>query len=119
MSTVAIFPEPLSGEPRFRAISGLHQSVGRTPGEALDAVTAQLSEPRAGTLVLVQPMEADSFFTADQRRRLAELMDRWRSARDQAHVFPPEEQAELEALTEAEVRASTDRAVAWLRQLQP
>lgn len=59
-----------------------------------------------------QPAGADEFFTTDQQGRLAELMTRWRQARDAGVALPPTEQAELEALTAAELRAATARASA-------
>ena len=51
----------------------------------------------------------DRFFDARQQQRLAELMERWRAARDAGTEPPAEEQAELEALIEEEVRASGRR----------
>jgi hypothetical protein len=69
------------------------------------------------TLVVVQPMQADALFTAEQQRRLGELVARWRSARDAGAAFPADEQAELEALIEAEMRAAIGRSAALARQL--
>jgi len=66
---------------------------------------------------VVQQLRPDAFFTADQQRRLTELMGRWRHARDSATAFPHEEQVELDALTDAEWRAATERAAALLRSL--
>jgi hypothetical protein len=42
-------------------------------------------------------------------------MARWREARDGRRELPPEEQAELEELTRAEVEATAHRAAARLR----
>ena len=67
-----------------------------------------------GTLVIVQSHRPDQFFTAQQQRRLSELMARWRAARDAGDSLPPAEQAELDALVDAEVRASGQRAAASL-----
>ncbi len=61
----------------------------------------------------------DSFFTADQRQRLIELVERWRAAREAGGLLPAEEQAELEALVTAELEAATRRAAALLNKLQP
>jgi hypothetical protein len=120
MVTVSIVPEVPGGpEPTYRAIAGTRQSTGRTPGAALDALTPQLSEAETGTLVIVQQLRPDRFFTAEQQQRLAELMQRWRTARDQHTTLPPEEQAELEALVEAELRGATERAAAMVRGLTP
>ena len=56
--------------------------------------------------------EPDEFFGVEQGTRLKELFDRWRIARDSGEPFPVEDQAELEALTMAELRASGLRAKA-------
>jgi hypothetical protein len=120
MNTITIFPEnPRAPTPRFRAVAGEKQSVGATAGEALDALTAQLGEPQATTLVFVQPMQADALFTAEQQQRLAELMTRWRAARDAGALFPPAEQAELDTLVAAELRAAMQRSEALAGQLLP
>jgi len=115
---VAILPEPTShGEVEYRAIAGGRQAIAKTAGAALDAVAAQLPADAAGTLVIVQNHRPDPFFTARQQERLAELMARWRAARDAGSSLPPAEQAELDALVEAEVRASGERAATLLADL--
>jgi hypothetical protein len=118
MTTIAILPENSGSRPTsYRAIAGKIQSVGRTVGEALDAINAQLGEGEAGTLVVVQHLRADALFTAQQQQRLQDLMARWRAARDAGSALLPSEQAELNALVEAEVRAAGARAVALVRGL--
>jgi hypothetical protein len=120
MTTVAILPESLGADgPTYRAVAGGIQSVGRTAGEALDALTAQLGEEETGTLVIVQNLRPDRYFSAHQQQRLGELMARWRAARDTQSALSPDEQAELEALVEAELQAATQRARAVLDQLAP
>jgi hypothetical protein len=120
MTTVTIFPENVGpAPPGFRAVAGAVQAVGKTAGEALDALTAQLDEAEVGTLVVVQHRRPDRFFTAAQQQRLQELMGRWRAARDSGAALPPEEQAELNALVEAELRAAADRAAALAQGLAP
>ncbi|MGH7127094.1 MAG: hypothetical protein ACREJB_13340 [Planctomycetaceae bacterium] len=101
----------------YRAVAGDKQSVGRTAGEALDGLATQLPEDEAGALVILLTLRPDRFFSAEQQQRLAELMQRWREARDQGRPLPTEEQAELDALVEAETRASADRAAALLQEL--
>jgi len=119
MTKVAILPEPAeSGQVTYRAIAGRQQSTGKTAGEALDALTASLPEGEAATLVIVQHQRPDQFFTAEQQTRLNELMARWRSVRDRSAGLPPGEQAELDALVEAEVRAAGERTTALLRELE-
>jgi hypothetical protein len=116
MTTIAILPENSTG---FRAVAGKFQSVGRTPGEALDALTAQLDEAERGTFLVVQPLRPDAFFTVQQQQRLRELMDRWRAARDTGNTLPAEEQTELDALVDAETRATAARAAALARVVTP
>ena len=120
MTTISITPEDIeSGDPKYLAVAGSLHSSGKTPGEALDALTAQLDESENGTLVIVQKMRPDRFFTAEQQARLGELMDRWRSARDSQSSLPPDDQAELEDLVQAELDATAKRAESMIRQLIP
>jgi hypothetical protein len=110
MTNVAIMPIPTEqGDPSFRAIAGEKHAQGKTAGEALDALTSQLSEDESSTLVIVQSLRPDRFFTDVQQQRLTALMARWRA---QGNTLPPVEQAELEALIAAELKASAARAAA-------
>lgn len=119
MTTIAILSERSGeNEATYRAVAGDKKSVGRTPGEALDALTLQLGDDEAGTLVIVQNLRPDRFFTAEQQRRLAELMTRWRDARDAKTGLLPQERAELEALIEDELRAARLRAETALCELE-
>jgi len=120
MTTIAIVPEsPGTQGTQYRAIAGNKQSVGRTAGEALDALAPQLDEAEAGTLVVVQQLRPDHYFTAEQQKRLGELMTRWRKARDAGTPLTAPEQAELDALVEAELRAAANRAGALVHRLAP
>jgi len=120
MTTIVLVPENTpTSPPAFRAIAGDVQALGATAGQALDAVTAQLGGPGETTLIVMQPMRPDQWFTAEQRQRLAELMARWRAARDTGAPFAPEEHAELEALVRAELEAAARRSAALARQLSP
>jgi len=67
--------------------------------------------------VIVQNLRPDRFFDADQQQRLAELMARWRAARDAGTSLPTTEQAELDALIEEELRGSAKRTAALLHEL--
>lgn len=117
MTTVAILPiSDANGEKSYRAIAGDKHSVGKTAGQALDALTAQLDEMELGALLIIQSFRSDSFFSAEQQKRLSELMNLWRLARDQGQTLPPEQQAELDSLVEAELRAATARTAAWMQQ---
>jgi hypothetical protein len=101
----------------YRAVAGVRQGVAQTVGGALDALTAQLPAEESGTLVVVQNHRPDEFFTAHQQRRLEELMQLWRGARDRGKPLSAPEQAELDALVETEVQASGERAAAAVAHL--
>ena len=110
MTNVAIMPiSTEQGDLSYRAVAGEKHAQGKTAGEALDALTSQLSADEASTLVIVQSLRPDRFFTAVQQQRLEALMARWRA---QGGSLPHQEQAELEALVAAELRASAARAAA-------
>lgn len=68
---------------------------------------------------MMQPMQPDEWFTAEQQQRLADLMARWRAARDAGSPLPPEEQAELDALVLAELEAAVQRSAALAQRLAP
>jgi hypothetical protein len=111
MTSVAILPIPgHQGEVTYQAVAGARHSEGRTAGEALDALTAQLPVSDAGTLVVVQHGRPDQYFTAAQQQRLETLMERWKIARETGGALPPDDQAELETLVQAELVAAAQRA---------
>lgn len=118
MTKVAILPVAgNAGEVSYHAVAGDRRSSGRTAGEALDALTAQLSEGESGTVIVIQNSRPDRFFTASQRDRLAELMDRWRAARDRGEALSTDEQAELDSLADAELQAAGQRAASIADEL--
>jgi hypothetical protein len=120
MTRVAVSREPGEADfMRYRAVAGQNQAMGRTAGEALDALATQLSGEEVETLVIVRSMSPDRFFTAEQRRRLEELMALRREAAAGSSHLTTEEQAELEELVDAEIRAATERAAALRRELEP
>jgi hypothetical protein len=112
MTRVAILPIQTENGTAYRAVAGDKQSQGHTAGAALDALTAQLPPTENATLVIIHSQRPDPFFTAAQQQRLAELMAAWRSARQSGTPWSAQEQAELEALVEAELRASAARTAA-------
>ena len=119
MTTISIVPERQhEGNTNYRAVAGTLQSEGKTPGEALDALTSQLNETESSALVIVQQMRPDQFFTLAQQQRLAELMQRWRTARNTDTSLSPEEKVELEELVQAELQAATNRAASLIQQLE-
>ena len=118
MVAVRILPvQTVGGQTIYRAVAGAERSQGHTAGEALDALTVQLAEDEATTLIIVQTLRPDPYFDAGQQQRVAELMERWRAARDAGTDLPAQEQAELEALVEDEVHASGRRSAALLDDL--
>ena len=120
MTTITILPEnPETATPSYRALAGDRETSGKTVGEALDAMTRELENPDAVTLVVLQQYKPDPFFSAQQQERLAELMARWRTCRAAGTTLPAEEQSELNALVEAETRAATARAAALANGLYP
>ena len=118
MTTVAILPvSDANGEKLYRAVAGDKQSTGKTAGEALDALTAQLESDEFSTLLIIQSFRPDWFFSTEQQQRLSKLMNLWRTARDQGQSLPLEQQAELDSLVEAELKAATARTAALVQQL--
>ena len=120
MTTVAILPiSDVNGEKSYRAIAGDKHSVGKTAGQALDALTVQLDEIEFSALLVIQSFRPDPFFSAAQQERLSELMNLWRLARDQGQELSPAQQAELNRLVEMELRAATLRTAALMQQGNP
>lgn len=118
MTTVAILPVfNANGEKSYRAIAGDRQSFGITAGQALDSLTTLLGEINFSALLIIQNFNPHEFFTAEQQKRLSELMNLWRAARDRGQTLPPKQQAELESLVEAELKAATVRTSALVQQL--
>lgn len=102
--SVQIERQPAS-KPRYRAIAGSRQSTGRTAGEALDALNAQLSPTECGSLLIVQQMQSDPYFSEAQYVRMKDLLDHRESLSDA-------ERAELEDLVKEELIASARRTEA-------
>jgi hypothetical protein len=118
MTRVTILREDAGAdEATYRAVVGNTQAAGRTAGEAVDALAARLPEDEGGTLLIVRDLRPDRFFTVEQRRRLEELMGRWRAARDAGGAFPAEEFDELQRLVDAEIEATAQRADEAWREL--
>jgi hypothetical protein len=119
MTAITILPEKIGADgTTYRAVAGKRESVGRSAGEALDALTAQLSDDEAGMVVVIQNLRPDGFFTAAQQQRLEELMSRWRTARDCGGSLAEEEQSELQSLVDAELDSARRRAEVTVREIQ-
>lgn len=115
MTTVTIQPaDPSSPPSGYRAIADGKEATGTTVGQALDALTTQLPGEDI-SLVVIRPTKGDAYFSEIDRQRLADLMARWRAARDAGARLPAGEQAELDALADSELRAATARTAALHR----
>ncbi len=111
MTSVTIVPIAVeNGGMMYRAICGQHRSSGKTAGEALDALTVQLSKNEGGTLVVFQDRQPDVLFPAESQDRLRELMAEWRQSRDTRTPFDASRKAELESLVDAELAAAAQRS---------
>jgi hypothetical protein len=119
MTKITIVAEnPGSPNARFRASAEDLESVGTTVGAALGALTDRLDPAEAGTLIVVQKLQPDEFFTAAQRDRLQELLTKRRTAHDSGCDLSQNELKELEQLVDAELDGATRRAAAMVRELQ-
>ena len=117
MTTVAIQSiQDASGQRCYRAVAGDKQSIGKTAGQALDALTTQLGEAEFKGVLVLQSFCPDQFFGAEQQKRLSELMELWRKARDEEKLFPKKLQEELDSLVEAELNATAKRAKFLMQQ---
>jgi hypothetical protein len=118
MTTISVLSPPEAGG-TFRAVANGREAAGDTPGRAIDALVEQTGPPSGATLVIIQPKAGDEFFSDAQLQRLAELMARWRTARDAQVPFPTADQAELDALILEELKAATARTAALLKATRP
>src|SRR5262245_25869964 len=118
MTTISVLSPP-DAKSGYRAIAAGVEASGQTAGQAIDALVEQTGESPGATLIVIQPKAGDEFFSDEQRNRLADLMARWRAARDSGTPFPPNDQAELDALIAAELDAAVARSAALLRAAKP
>jgi hypothetical protein len=112
MTTVAIRKGREGGEPQFRATCGNRHSVGRTMGEALDALAADWGEEIEGAAVFIQRFRPDAYFTQTQFDRMQDLLAR-------RATLTAEERAELEGLIDAELDATVARTAPLVRVRHP
>lgn len=101
-----------ANETMWRAATDGLEVIGKTAGEALDGLRARLGLEQNEMFLVCEQWQPDEFFTAAQQRRLSDLMERWRAARDAGNILPNPEQAELEALVDAQLEGSAKRAAA-------
>lgn len=93
----------------FRAVSGKKHSVGKTIGEAVDALVSQFENSEEESIFISPRFQPDDFFTIQQQERLSHLMNKLHLAEVENKEMPPEEKAELEKLIEAELDGSAQR----------
>ncbi|HEX9959967.1 MAG TPA: hypothetical protein VGB00_03490 [Pyrinomonadaceae bacterium] len=110
MTKITILPE----DKNYRAIAGQKESIGRTAGEALDGLTAQLSQDESGTLIVIQNQRSDKFFNSWQQMRLTELMEKRKN-----QSLSVIEEKELENLVETELNGARQRSEELLSELKP
>jgi hypothetical protein len=85
----------------------------------LDALSEKIGGTYSGTVVVLQNLRGDEFFTVAQQQRLEDLLEKWRLTRDSEHTLPSDEQAELEALVDRELEGSALRVESAASQLRP
>ena len=91
-----------SSKPTYRAITGTHQSIGQSAGEALDSLNAQLGPTDSSSLFIIQQIQSDMYFSEAQYLRMQELMGH-------PGIRTLSEQAELEELVRNELIGSAKR----------
>jgi hypothetical protein len=87
---------------KFIARTGNLRAVGRTMGEALDALASQWGEITHTVPVIIQHFGSDPFFTQPQYDRMQEL-------RTRVQTLSADERTELESLIDAELDATIAR----------
>ena len=113
MPSMSIQSENDSKQARlFRALSGRRQSVGKTPGEALDALIAQEGETMESSAILIQRFGSDSFFTQNQYDRMQYLFGL-------SSGLSKEENSELDSLIDVEIEATIRRTDSLVKSSQP
>jgi hypothetical protein len=95
-----------------KAVRGGQEAVGRTRGEALDAIAAQLNLTEDEEMYFVAEMKPDEFFTAQQIERLCQLRDKLENG-----TLTESEDAEFTALVEAELLASGKRVASLMNAI--
>src|SRR5690242_7365555 len=113
MTAISIHSEKgREDKPCFRAVAGRHQSIGETPGEALDSLLADEGQDVESSLIIIQRFVPDAYFTQEQYDQMKALLDRRSSLTD-------EESRILDALIDAELDATVARSKSLLNRPQP
>jgi len=103
-----------AGRTRYRARWGNRQVAAETPGQALDAIYEMGGQGDEGrtTVILLHRCGPDRFFSEREQTRLGELMSAFDDSHQGGALLSAAEETELEAMVEAELRASAERAAA-------
>ncbi len=122
MTTIEILSEVIAEQTIYRAICGVQQATGATPGQALDMLERDLATQGLGanseTVIIVQRFRPDNFFTVSQQLRLRELMDQFHQASAVGELFPQAQKEELEQLVDSELQAAIERSEAIIKETQ-
>jgi hypothetical protein len=122
MTTIEILSEVNAKQKIYRAICGVQQATGATPGQALDMLERELASQglaeTSQTLIIVQRFRPDALFSAKQQLRLQQLMDRFHQASAVGESLSTAETQELEQLVDAELQAAIQRSEAILKETQ-
>ena len=79
MTTISIIPENTSvGEILWRAIAGDKESVGKSAGEALDALISQFSEDEGSAMIVIRRWQPDR----SSQELIDEVNETWEEFKD-------------------------------------
>ena len=109
--------DPKSPNAGYRATWRDRESFGGTAGAALDAIKQQMPPTESASLVLIQDLKPDEFFSASQQRRLRELLDLRCEALSSGKEMSPAEKSELDDLIAMELEGSARRAAAMANEM--
>lgn len=120
LQTIEIFQESdTRKKEKYRAIHGMQQAEGKTPGKALDSLERLLAdkEGETGSLIILQRFQPDAFFSKPQQERLKVLMNQFHEGINAEVALSQEDRAELEQLIDVEWMAAIARAATILTKL--
>lgn len=113
VAAVKVWPNLfLDTDDEICAISLGHTGLGKSAGEALNALLADLAPDETVNKIILRRLGPDEYFGEAQIRRLQTLTERLRVAREGGPRLSAEEQAELEQLVEQEEEAVARRSEA-------
>ncbi|MBD2778152.1 hypothetical protein [Iningainema tapete] len=115
-----MFQKQALSQTTYRAICGLQQAIGATPGQALDMRESELATQglaeNGETVITIQRFRPDNFFNANQQSKLRKLMDQFLHANAVGDKLTPAQNEELQQLVDAELQATIKRAEAIVKR---